>query len=42
MKKVGKILDCLAENVDYMVAIYVAMWFVQLKRTVDDIYLRTF
>lgn len=42
MKKVGKILDVIAENLDCVVAIYVAMWFVQLKRTVDDIYLRTF
>lgn len=40
--KVGKILDVIAENLDCVVAIYVAMWFVQLKRTVDDIYLRTF
>lgn len=40
--KIGKMLDVIAENLDYVVAIYVAVWFVQLKRTVDDIYMRTF
>lgn len=37
----SKILKFVTEYCDYIMAIYVAVWVVNTKHTIDDIYMRT-
>jgi len=37
----SKIFKFVCEYCDYIMAIYVAVWVVNTKHTIDDIYMRT-